>query len=66
MANPSMLPCHLFADLPIGEAIGVLPAALFIKDCHSRIVFTNRACDDQWGVPFADLEGTDCSLILSP
>ncbi len=66
MADPSLLPGHLFADLPIGEAIGVLPAALFIKDCHSRIVFTNRACDDQWGVPFADLEGTDGSHIFPP
>jgi PAS domain S-box-containing protein len=56
----------LFADLPIGEAIGVLPAALFIKDCHSRVVFTNRACDDQWGVSFADLEGTDGSHIFPP
>ncbi len=66
MADTSLLPGDLFAALPIREAIGVFPAALFIKDCHSRIVFTNRACEDQWGVSFADLEGTDGSHIFPP
>ncbi|MBL6750567.1 MAG: EAL domain-containing protein [Nevskia sp.] len=38
-----------------------LPAALLVKDAHSRIVLMNRACEDVLGAAFADLRGTDGS-----
>ena len=66
MPDLSLRPGDLFADLPIKEAVGLVPAALFIKDCRSRIVFMNPACEDLWGISFADLDGTDGSQIFPP
>ncbi|RFP15940.1 MULTISPECIES: PAS domain-containing protein [unclassified Duganella] len=39
--------------------IAVMPLALFIKDPQSRVVLMNPACEALWGIPFADIRGTD-------
>jgi two-component system, sensor histidine kinase and response regulator len=53
-------------SLTIQEAVGVIPAPVFIKDQHSRMVYMNVACEDQWGIGFADLQGTNCSQHFPP
>lgn len=40
------------------EIISMMPLALFIKDADSRILLMNEACEEQWGMRFADLSGT--------
>ncbi len=55
-----------FLHLTIQEAVGVIPVPVFIKDRDSRIVFMNAACEDQWGIGFADLRGTDGSQHFPP
>ena len=64
--DPSSLRHDPFSKLTIREAIGVIPAALFIKDRDSKIVFMNLACEEQWGMAFADLQGTDGSQFFPP
>ncbi|MDC8760139.1 PAS domain-containing sensor histidine kinase [Janthinobacterium fluminis] len=39
------------------EIISMMPLALFLKDAESRIVLMNEACEQQWGMRFADLQG---------
>ena len=48
------------------EIINVMPVALFIKDPASRIIMMNRACEEQWGMSFQDLIGTDASQFFPP
>lgn len=48
------------------EIIGSMPVGLFIKDPDSRITLMNRECERQWGVPFAQIGGTDASQVLRP
>ncbi|MFA7269422.1 MAG: EAL domain-containing protein [Sterolibacterium sp.] len=48
------------------EIVDSMPAALFVKDADSRIVLMNRACEEQWGVRFEDLRGTDASRFFPP
>ncbi len=38
------------------EIISMMPLALFLKDADSRIVLMNEACEQQWGISFADLD----------
>ena len=64
--DPSSLRHDPFSDQTVREAIGVIPAALFIKDRDSKIVFMNLACEEQWGIAFADLQGTDGSQFFPP
>lgn len=42
-----------------------MPLSLFIKDADSRITFMNRAAEQQWGVPFAEVRGTRASAWFS-
>ena len=48
------------------EIIDLMPVALFVKDCSSRIMLMNRACEEQWGMIFSDLQGTDGSRFFPP
>lgn len=45
----------------LNEVINTMPVALFIKDPQSRIMLMNSACEAQWGVLFANVQGTDAS-----
>ncbi|MBI1887925.1 MAG: response regulator [Nitrosomonadales bacterium] len=48
------------------EIIDTIPVSLFIKDARSRITLMNRACEEQWGMAFTDLRGTDASQFFPP
>ncbi|MFM9437864.1 two-component system, NarL family, sensor histidine kinase UhpB [Janthinobacterium sp. CG_23.3] len=38
------------------EIISMMPLALFLKNADSRVVLMNEACEQQWGVSFADID----------
>ncbi|MFA6014743.1 MAG: ATP-binding protein [Gallionellaceae bacterium] len=42
----------------LNEIINMMPVSLFIKDVDSRIILMNSACEAQWGVLFANIEGS--------
>jgi len=46
--------------------INLIPVAFFVKDYKSRFFLMNRACEEQWGMRFADLRGTDASQFFPP
>ena len=46
--------------------INLIPVAFFVKDHKSRFFLMNRACEEQWGMCFADLRGTDGSPFFPP
>lgn len=46
------------------EIIDMIPVSLFIKDADSRLTLMNRACEMQWGMAFADLQGTTGSQFF--
>lgn len=48
------------------EIIDTIPMSLFIKDTSSRITLMNRACEEQWGMSFSELRGTDASPLFPP
>ena len=48
------------------EIIDMIPVSLFVKDACSRITLMNRACEEQWGMAFPDLRGTDTSQFFPP
>ncbi len=50
----------------LNEVINTMPVALFIKDAQSRIMLMNSACEAQWGVLFANVQGTDASRYFPP
>ena len=50
------------ADLK--EIVDAIPAALFVKDAQSRVMLMNRRCEEQWGVSFEEVAGTDGSAIF--
>ncbi len=41
------------------DLIDAIPVALFVKDRRSRILLMNTACEEQWGMSFAEVCGTD-------
>ncbi len=45
--------------------LDVLPVAIFVKDAQSNLLLMNKACEEQWGVSFSELEGTDGSQRFS-
>jgi diguanylate cyclase (GGDEF)-like protein/PAS domain S-box-containing protein len=58
---------RIFDDLKtIRELIDSLPNATFVKDCTSRILLMNKACEAQWGMLFSELRGTDGSQFFPP
>ena len=44
--------------------ISLIPVAFFVKDRNSHFFLMNRACEEQWGMSFADLRGTDASQFF--
>jgi PAS domain S-box-containing protein len=44
--------------------INLIPVAFFVKDHESRFFLMNRACEEQWGLSFAALRGTDASQFF--
>jgi len=48
------------------DIVESIPAAVFIKDADSRYIYINHACEDLWGLSFADIEGTDGSQYFPP
>lgn len=48
------------------EIISMMPLALYIKDADSRILLMNEACEEQWGMRFADLSGTQACGRFPP
>ena len=46
--------------------INLIPVAFFVKDHKSRFFLMNRACENQWGMAFADLRDTDGSQFFPP
>ncbi|WP_052451974.1 sensor domain-containing protein [Noviherbaspirillum autotrophicum] len=48
------------------DIVNAIPAAFFVKDRLSRIILMNRACEEQWGIAFDDLYGTDGSGFFPP
>jgi len=53
-------------EIRMQEIIDVMPVVLFIKDPASNIILMNRACEEQWGLAFSDLRGTDASRFFPP
>lgn len=45
--------------------LDAVPAAVFIKDPQSRIVLMNTACEEDWGVSYLDIRGSDGSGFFS-
>ena len=56
----------LSISMDIKELVDALPAALFIKDSESKILLMNKACEEQWGLSFAELQDTDASNFFPP
>ena len=48
------------------QIVTTMPVALFLKDAESRIVMMNTVCEEQWGVPFAEIAGTRGSAWFPP
>ncbi len=46
--------------------INLIPVSFFVKDHKSRFFLMNRACEEQWGMSFADLRGNDASQFFPP
>ncbi|MDP1996502.1 MAG: PAS domain S-box protein, partial [Gallionella sp.] len=54
------------SEIYLREIIDTIPMSLFVKDARSRITLMNRACEEQWGMAFSDLRGTDASQYFPP
>ncbi len=50
----------------VQDIVDSIPAATFIKDAGGRIVYMNHACEEQWGITFDVLGGTDGSQLFPP
>ncbi len=50
----------------IKELFDVLPVAIFVKDRNSKFLLMNKACEQQFGMSFTDLYGTDASQFFPP
>ena len=46
------------------EIVDAIPSALFVKDAQCRVLLMNRRCEEQWGLTFADIAGTDGSSLF--
>ncbi|MFA6970597.1 MAG: EAL domain-containing protein [Gallionella sp.] len=61
------MPHHIFEDVKaMQELVDVLPIAIFIKNAKSQFQLMNKACEEQWGMCFSDLHGTDASQFFPP
>jgi len=46
--------------------VDLIPVAFFVKDHESRFFLMNRACEEQWGLSFEALRGTDAGQYFPP
>jgi diguanylate cyclase (GGDEF)-like protein/PAS domain S-box-containing protein len=53
-------------EIRIKDLFDALPVAIFVKDCNSKFLLMNQSCEQQWGMSFADLRGTDASQSFPP
>lgn len=53
-------------EIRIQDLFDALPVATFVKDRNSKFLLMNKACEQQWGMSFADLRGTDASKFFPP
>lgn len=61
------MPKRIFQDLEALQTLAdVLPVAIFIKDAASKFLLMNKACEEQWGMSFSDLRGTDAHQFFPP
>ena len=44
--------------------INLIPVAFFVKDHESRFILMNHACEEQWGLSFAQLQNGLNKLIF--
>jgi len=59
------VPQKIFHDVTaIQTLVDVLPVAIFVKDAQSKIRLMNKACEEQWGMRFSGLQGTDASHLF--
>jgi len=63
---PPAIPESDFLKRNLKGIVDAIPFALFVKDEWSRIVLMNKACEEQWGMAFADLNGTDAGQFFPP
>ncbi len=54
------------SERQLQEIISMMPLALYLKSADSRIVLMNDACEQQWGVRFADLDRNGESAYFPP
>jgi diguanylate cyclase (GGDEF)-like protein/PAS domain S-box-containing protein len=56
MTDKLKIPSQKFKDV-----LDAFPAAIFVKDAQSNICLMNKTCEEQWGMSFQDIAGTDGS-----
>jgi PAS domain S-box-containing protein len=54
------------SEYRLRETINLMPLSIFIKDAQSRMIMMSRACEEQWGIGFSQLENTTGSHIFPP
>ena len=53
-------------EIHIKDLFDALPVAIFVKDRNSMFRLMNKACEQQFGMSFGDLRGTDASQFFPP
>jgi len=51
-------------ELHIKDLFDALPVPIFVKDGNSKFLLMNKACEQQWGLAFADLRGTNATSFF--
>jgi PAS domain S-box-containing protein len=57
---------HNISTIWSQELFNHIPVSIFVKDSEGRVIFMNRACEDQWGVQAHRILGTDASEFFTP
>ncbi len=56
---------NILQNLEIAAGIfDLLPVAIFVKDAHSNFKVMNKACQENWGIQFAEIENTNGSRFF--
>ncbi|WP_292938590.1 PAS domain S-box protein [Noviherbaspirillum sp.] len=66
MLSQTLFSERRFLSQKIRDVVNAIPAAFFVKDRHSKIILMNQACEEQWGLAFDDVYGTDASQFFPP
>lgn|GEM_PF-1067677 len=54
------------SEVRLREIISMTPLALFLKNADSRVVLMNEACEQQWGIGFAELDAIGEEAYFPP